>query len=147
MEGLVLLIALLAGASNPLQSGSNAQLYRSTTHPLWSGITVYLTGLAGMLLLQLFVREAFPNRAQIVSVPWWAWLGGLISIASTMAGLTLAHKLGSGVFTGASVTAALVCSLLLDHMGWLGFSKHTASPMRLLGGALMIAGLWFIARF
>jgi transporter family-2 protein len=147
MEWLLVLFAILSGAANPLQAGANAQLNRSTQHPVWAGVAVYAFGLAGMLLIQLFVRDAFPLRTQLAAAPWWAWFGGFISIASTMAGLMFAQRLGSGVFTGASITAALVCSLLLDHMGWLGFSRHAASPMRLVGAALMISGLWCIARF
>jgi len=147
MSWLLVLLAVLSGAANPVQSGANAQLNRSITHPVWAGIIVYSIGLAGMLLLQLFARGGFPSHENLVAVPWWAWLGGIISIASTMAGLMFAQKLGSGIFTGVSLTAALSCSLLLDHMGWLGFSKHLASPLRLVGAALMIGGLWLVARF
>ncbi len=74
-------------------------------------------------------------------------MGGLISIASTMAGLTFAQKMGSGVFTGLSVTAAVVTSILLDHFGLIGFKVHPATPMRIAGAVMMIAGLWLISKF
>ena len=147
MGWFVVLLAVLAGAANPVQAGANAELNRSSHHPVWAGIAVYCIGLAGLLLIQLFIKDAFPDRQAFSAVPWWAWLGGIISIASTMAGLLLAHKLGSGIFTGVSITAATVCSVLLDHMGWLGFSKHPASPLRIAGAVLMVGGLWLIARF
>jgi transporter family-2 protein len=83
----------------------------------------------------------------LASVPWWAWLGGLVSVLSTFTALTIAQRMGSGLFTGASVTASLVVSVLLDHFGLLGFRQHTASPARVAGCALMVAGLWVIARF
>ena len=114
---------------------------------MWAGILVYATGLAGLLVLQIFLRQAFPATGRIASVSPWAWMGGLISIASTMAGLTLAQRLGSGTFTGLSVTAALVSSVVLDQMGAIGFRQHTASPMRVAGCALMVAGVWMISRF
>ena len=59
----------------------------------------------------------------------------------------LAQKLGSGVFTGLSITAAIVVSALLDQFGWVGFRQHTLSPMRALGCALMIGGVWLVSRF
>jgi transporter family-2 protein len=73
--------------------------------------------------------------------------GGLISIASTMAGLTLAQKFGSGLFTGLSITAAVVTSVVLDQFGLIGFRQHSTSPGRMLGCGLMIAGVWLVARF
>ena len=64
-----------------------------------------------------------------------------------MAGLLLAHRLGSGVFTGLSVTAAILVSVVLDHFGLLGFKVHPASAMRIVGCVLMIGGLWLVSRF
>lgn len=147
MSWILFLIAVASGISNPFQSGTNAQLNKQLGSPLWATIFVYASGLLGLLVAQLIARQVFPNAARFAGVSWWAWLGGLISVISTVAGLTLAQKLGSGVFTGASVTAALVTSVLLDHFGLLGFRQHSASPARLAGCALMVGGLWLIARF
>jgi transporter family-2 protein len=146
MSWLFFLIALAAGAANPLQSGTNAELNKQLGQPLWAGVIVYATGLAGMVLLQLFLGRAFPT-SRLQQIPWYAWLGGLISIASTIAGLTLAQKLGSGVFTGLSITASVVTSVVLDQFGLIGFKQHTTSPARMAGCALMVAGLWLVARF
>lgn len=147
MPWVLFLLALAAGAANPFQSGANAQLSRQLGSPLWAGLIVYASGLAGVLALQLFLREPLPSIARMGQVDGWAWVGGLVSIASTMAGLMLAQKLGSGVFTGLSITSAIAVSVLLDQFGWLGFRQHTASPLRLLGCGLMVAGIWLVARF
>lgn len=146
MSWLLFFSALAAGTANPFQSGFNAQLNKQLSQPLWASIIVYVTGLAGLIALQLCFRQPFPGN-KILGVSWWAWLGGLVSIISTVIGLTIAQRLGSGLFTGASVTAALVTSVLLDHFGLIGFRQHPASPARVAGCALMIAGLWLIARF
>jgi transporter family-2 protein len=84
--------------------------------------------------------------SRAAAAPWWAWLGGLVSVISTVIALTVAQRLGSGLFTGVSVTASLVTSVVLDHFGLIGFRQHTASPARVAGCALLIAGLWLIAR-
>ena len=97
-----------------------------------------------MLLVQVFLRQPLPTGQQMQEVPWWAWMGGIISIAATFAGLMLAQKLGAGVFTGMSITAATVVSIALDHFGLVGFRQHGASPLRMVGGALMIAGVWMV---
>ena len=138
MSWFALLIALLAGAANPFQSATNGQLNKQLHQPVWAGIAVYATGLLGMLVIQVFVRQP--------TVSWWAWLGGLISIGSTLAGLLLVQKLGAGTFTSLSITAALVVSVLLDQLGVLGLRQHTASPGRLIGCALLVAGVWLVNR-
>ncbi len=146
MPFLIILIALAAGVANPFQSGLNAELNKQLTKPMWASIAVYASGLAVLLLIQLFTREHVPN-GRLPLVPWWAWLGGAVSVISTVIGLTLAHRLGSVLFTGASLTASLLTSVLLDHFGLVGFKTHPASPARLAGCGLMVAGIWIIARF
>ncbi len=145
MTLLLILTALTAGMANPFQSGLNAQLNKQLGQPMWASIFVYFSGLLGLLLIQLFTRAPLPV-SRLIQVPWWAWLGGLVSIVSTVIALTIAHRLGSSVFTGASITASLAVSVLLDHFALIGFKQHTASPLRLAGCAVMIAGLWMVAR-
>ena len=146
MTILFVLIALAAGAANPFQSGTNAELNKQIGQPVWAAIWVYATGLLGVLLVQLFLRQPLPNAHALEGVRPWAWLGGLISIASTVAGLTLAQRMGSGLFTGLTLTASLVTSVLLDQFGLVGFAQKSTSPTRMIGCGLMVAGAWMISR-
>ncbi len=152
MAVFAILFALLAGAANPFQSGTNAELNKQLGQPALTGLWVYISGLLGVLAIALIVRQFSAANmsmaaAALPRVPWWAWLGGFLSIGSTMAGLLLAQRLGSGVFTGLSLTASLVTSVLLDQFGWIGFKQHTASPARLLGCGLLVGGVWLVSRF
>jgi transporter family-2 protein len=137
---------MAAGAANPFQSGVNAELHKRLTQPVWSTLIVYTTGICGLFVILLCLRQSFPFD-KVSSVPWWAWMGGIISVVPTIIGLTIAHRMGSGSFTGVSVTVSLIASVLLDHFGLVGFNPHTASPGRIAGCGLMIAGLWMIAKF
>jgi bacterial/archaeal transporter family-2 protein len=132
MLWLFYLMTLAAGAANPLQAGTNAELNRQLEQPIRAGLIVYAIGFSGLLLFQFLFGRAFP-LCRAGRTHWWAWLGGLISIASTMAALSLAHKLGSGLFTGLSITAAVIASVTLDQFGLIGFRQHTISPARMLG--------------
>ena len=146
MAWLIVLIAIGAGALTPLQ-GTNAELFKYWQQPIWTTVWVYLSGLAGILLIQAFARQTFPATQAIQAAPWWAWVGGVLSIVTTLAALMYAQKLGSGMFTGLSLTASVIISILLDHMGWIGFKQHPASTPRILGGVLMIAGVWLVSKF
>lgn len=138
--------AILAGAANPFQSATNAELNKQMGRPIWAGLTVYITGLLGLLVIQIFARQAFPS-GKLGAVHWWAWTGGFISIAATMAGLMLAQKMGSALFTGLSLTAAVITAVMLDQFGIAGMKQHTASPLRLLGCGLLVGGIWLVAKF
>ena len=146
MTILFVLIALAAGTANPFQSGTNAELNKGLGQPMWAAMSVYVTGLLGVLIVQFFLRQPLPAVEAAAAVKPWAWLGGLISIASTIAGLTLAQKMGAGIFTGLSLTASLVMSVVLDQFGLIGFAQKSASPVRMIGCGLMVAGVWMVAR-
>lgn len=147
MQWLAIVFALLAGAANPFQAGTNAELKTQLTQPLWATVWVYATGLLGVLLVQLFARQPLPTAHQVHAVPWWAWAGGLISILATFAGLMFAQQLGAGVFTGITITVSVAVSILLDHYGLIGFKQHAASPLRVAGGVLMVLGIWMVSKF
>jgi transporter family-2 protein len=147
MTWLIVLVAIAAGAFNPAQSGANAELNKQFGHTLPPTIVVYGSALVGLIIFQLMFRQALPDHGKLAGIPWWAWMGGIISLAPTIAGLTLAHKMGSGIFTGVTVTTAVVVSILLDHFALMGFKQHPASMLRIAGGILMVAGLWLVAKF
>ena len=146
MAWFAVVMSIVSGIANPFQSATNAQLNKQLQAPVWTGILVYLIGLMGMLLVQLFARQPVPT-AHVGHVSWWAWTGGLISIFSTVAGLLFVQRLGSGIFTGLSITASLVVSVLLDQFGILGLKQHSASPGRLIGCGLLVAGVWLVSRY
>jgi len=86
--------------------------------------------------------------AEITSIwPSGGGVGGVLSIASTITGLTLAQKMGSALFTGLSLTASLLASIALDQFGLMGFKQHSLSMLRLTGAGLMVTGIWLIAKF
>ena len=146
MTFLLVLAALAAGVANPFQSGVNAELNKQLGQPIWTAIIVYGSGLISVGILQALLRQYAPFE-RVASVPWWAWTGGAISVISTVVAIMIAQRMGSGIFTGLSVTASLVMSVALDHFGLIGFRQHSASPARIAGCVLMVVGVWIIARF
>ena len=95
----------------------------------------------------LVLHKPLPGVQQVLDMPWWAPLAGVIGAVAVYAGLVLVGKVGAGPYTGLNVTAALIASIAIDHFGWLNVQQHTAHPMRLLGAALMIGGVSLIAKF
>src|ERR1022692_4794934 len=147
MAWLLYLFVVAAGSFSAVQAGANAQLRKSLDQPLLAALCVYGSALIALLIMIPFTRLAGFGPSKAAVVPWWAWLGGLLSIVSTMAGMMLAEKMGSMFFTATTVTCSLVCSVLLDHFGWVGFEVHRVNPLRLVGCALLLAGLFLVSKF
>ena len=138
---------VVTGALNTVQSGANAQLARSLGSAWPAAIAVYLAGLAGIGAALVFVGNPWPGMGKVAGAPWWAWTGGLLGASYVMGMLMFAGQLGSAVFTGLSVTAAIVTSVVLDHFGLVGFEKHPVNIWRGIGAVLMLGGMGLVAKF
>jgi transporter family-2 protein len=148
---MVYLLIAAAGLLVAMQAGSNATLQKSLQNPVMASVISFGSGL-GVLLLALaiytaFTRAPMPRGQQWSAIPWWGWIGGTLGAVYVLSGVLTAEKVGSGIFVGLSVTASIVASIAIDHYGLLGFHRHAAGPGRILGGALMVAGMLLIGKF
>jgi len=141
-------IALLAGLASAVEPGQNAALAKSLARPLLAGVVSLAVSIGAIVVIMLVTgRYGLPGMDRLAQVPWWAWLGGLMSAVLAAAQLYLSKEIGAATFLGLIVTAGVVTSILLDHFGLVGFKVHPAGLWRLLGGALMIGGVGLVARF
>ncbi len=141
-------IALLAGIATAVQPGQSTQLARSFGEPFAAGLVSMLVGTATMLLVGLATgRLHLPSLQQAAGTPWWAWGGGVLGAGVILAQLFVAQRIGAAAFLGLLVTGGVIASIALDHFGLEGFAVHTAGPVRLAGGALMIVGVALVALF
>ncbi len=137
---------VLGGMLQTAGGAMNAQLLRSLVNPWLASavsfaiITFFFTGLF------IVLPHPLPTAKALAEMPWWAPVGGLVGAVQVFAGLTLIGKVGAGTFVGLTVCAALLASLAVDHFGLLRVDVHPITTMRLVGGALMVLGVYFIVR-
>jgi transporter family-2 protein len=144
---LAWLFAFIAGALITCQVGSNTQLKKSFGQPLPALLVNYVLGLTAVFLYTLARQVAPPPLERALQTPWWGWLGGLFGAVYGLAAVILASRLGAATLTAVVITGQLICSVILDHFGWISFDVHPASWPRIAGCALMIVGLTLIAKF
>ena len=140
-------IALLAGALITVQTGSNARLKEAFGAALPAVIVSSSLGIVLLIGVTLVGRIPWPAASAVAAAPWWGWLGGLLGAIYAVVTVLLARELGAATLTALVVTGQLVCSVVLDHFGWVGFTAHAAGVGRIVGCLLMIAGFFLIARF
>ena len=143
---LPVLLTMLAGAGIVVQQALNANLRVALASAAWSGFVSYLVGLACMALLVLALRDPMPSATLAARIPWWAWSGGLFGAIFIGLAILLVPKLGAAAFIAILVTGQMLASLAFDHFGWLGLTQRPIDLPRLLGVALLIAGVVLIRR-
>jgi transporter family-2 protein len=146
MTGLLLLLfAVVAGAFLPMQAGVNARLAHFVGGPVRASMISFVVGAAALFIVVVLFYRSTGNRAG--DAPWWAWVGGLLGAFYVTATVVVPVRLGAAAFFGILVAAQLVTSVLVDQFGWLNFPKHEASPLRLVGVGLLIAGALLVRLF
>jgi transporter family-2 protein len=141
-------LTILAGLANAVQPGQNATLSKSLGLPITAALLTLLISTAALLVGGLALGKLeMPSGQQLVQVPWWAWLGGFLSILLILAQLYASPSIGAASFLGIIVTVGVAASIVLDNYGWVGFAVHPASLWRILGAVLMAVGVGMVALF
>ncbi len=81
------------------------------------------------------------KNAALRDTQWWNWIGGPLGALIVLAGASLTSRLGAALFISLVVGGQLLCSLLLDHYALMGLKEQPVTPGRLLGAALVVAGV------
>ena len=141
-----LLLALAAGVLLPVQAGLNAQLRTALGSPIAAALVSFLVGTAGLATIALLLRTPLPVGRAWAATSAWQWSGGLIGAVYVLAAIVLAPRLGAATLIAAVVAGQMITSLVLDQYGLVGFPVHSMTLVRLLGAALVIAGVILIQR-
>lgn len=145
-SSVLVTLAVLVGALIPLQSGINAALGRSLGHPLLAALTNFAVGGIALALGAAVLQVPLPNGRDIASAPPWAWWGGLCGACLVVVAVLAAPRLGAALLVACLIAGQLSSSVLLDHMGWVGFIQRPVSTLRMLGLVLLGAGVLCIRK-
>jgi transporter family-2 protein len=143
---IFLLLALVAGAILPVQTGVNVQLRDALGAPLAAALVSFVIGTLGLAALALLLREPVPIPAAWHRSEWSHWTGGLLGACYIVGAIVVAPRLGAATFIAVVVAGQMLSSLLLDHYGWVGFAEHPLSPPRLIGALLIVGGVILVQR-
>jgi bacterial/archaeal transporter family-2 protein len=144
MIALSLVAALLVGALITVQTGSNVRLKEAFGHPLPAVIVSSLIGIILLAAVIAVTRTPLPSLERVSAAPWTAWIGGVLGAVYAVTVVVLARDLGAATLVALVVTGQLICSVLLDHFGVLGFEVRTLGIGRMIGCALLLSGVALI---
>ena len=135
------LLAVMAGLSFVMQQAVNVNLRASLGSAAWAGFVSYVGGSVCMLVIALALRDPIPHVGVIAKSNWWAWSGGLFGAIYISIAIVLVPRLGTAAFVTLLVAGQMLASLVFDHYGLFGLVRHPVDLYRLLGAALLVAGV------
>ncbi|HEX6240678.1 MAG TPA: DMT family transporter [Polyangiales bacterium] len=146
MRGLAYFLGVAAGLGLTVQVGMNTQLRKVLNSAYSAALISFLVGTLALVALLLVTRTAMPSRAALAGVPAWAWFGGLFGAFYVAISTVVAAQLGATSLLVLGLAGQLATALVVDHYGWLGLPEHPITLIRLMGVALVCAGVWLITR-
>jgi len=144
VQWLLYLLTLVSGVLNPVQSGLTGTLEKALDRPFLVAVISLGGSFACALVGAVVTGQLGWPGSKAAGAPWWAWLSGLVGFVVLAVRPYAAPKLGAASFTGITVVASVVFSVLLDQYGLLGFEQHAASWGRIVGAILMCAGVLLV---
>jgi len=108
---------------------------------------VFITYAGGGLLIaiaMIFMRGG--NLGAWQSAPWYAYSSGALGLIIVGAIGYSAPRLGLVATFTIIVSAQFVVAALIDHFGVLGATTRPLDLSRMLGMALLLAGIWLTMR-
>jgi transporter family-2 protein len=143
---VALVLALLTGALLPVQTGVNVQLRGLLGAPLAAALVFFAVGTVGLAAAVAVARVPVPLGAAWIRSDWPVWTGGLLGAVYIAATVVLAPRLGAATLIAAVVGGQMITALVLDQFGWVGFAQHAITPFRVLGAAMIVAGVVLVQR-
>lgn len=144
---LLALLALASGALIPVQAASNAALARVVQDNVpFAATTLFLVAFAVSAAALFVSGQGLPATSELGQAPWWSYAGGPIVAFYVLTITFLAPRLGVGNAIALIVTGQVLAALAIDHFGLLRSLVFPLTLTRLLGGALMIIGVFLALR-
>jgi transporter family-2 protein len=144
VRNLLIFVGVFAGTVSTAQMVVNARLGVALGSPFLAAATSFSVGVVCTWLAVLAAGAELPTIAASRTVPWWAWLGGLLSATFIIVSIMVARPLGAALLIGSVVVGQLLAGVLIDHYGWFGMPVQPVTFGRLLGALFLVAGVVLI---
>ena len=138
---------MLAGTVMPIQAGFNSQLSKNLASPAQAAFISFLGGVLCMAVYCIISGAFFPSFSKLAKMPPLLLTGGLWGCVMILTAIFFAPRIGAATLVSCLITGQLLCSVLLDHFGVIGYTQHSTSPTRMLGVFFLLVGVFLIRKF
>ena len=137
-------LAILVGAMLPLQALVNARLGSQVGGPIVAAFVSFLVGTIALGAYLALARQRI-GFTDAMHMPAWVWLGGLLGAFYVAVVTLLIPRLGPATMMCLVIFGQVTAALLLDKFGVLQSTPRTVDAVRIIGAALVLAGVVLVA--
>ncbi|AYV23116.1 DMT family transporter [Vibrio mediterranei] len=140
----MVILSVVVGVGLVSQAGVNAQLKIGMSSSLQAAFVSFVVGTAVLGMLVLIEGKPWFPQGSISSLPWWAWIGGLLGAFNIAMSIYLAPQLGALALAISIVCGQVIASIFYDQYGLLGYPTIEMTPQRIGGALLIILGVMLV---
>lgn len=131
-------IAAISGITMAIQGTLNSELYQKTSI-LAATLIVHIIGTVVAIVAVMVTRVPL-TEYNWVSIPWYLYLGGVLSVVIVGLVALSIPKIGVCNATTAIIIGQVGAALIIDHLGLFGTERLAWNPWQLLGLVLFAVG-------
>jgi transporter family-2 protein len=144
-KAIAVLATAAAGGLVAMQAPINSGLGKSVGS-LPAASFSFAIGLVALVGITLVSGEGFGRLGEVGGLSWYYLIGGLLGAVYVTTVLISVRTLGAGGVTAATIAGQLTLSMVLDQLGVLGLAQREITPARVVGVALLAAGVVLVVR-
>jgi len=141
---LPFVFATISGIAMAIQGTINSSLSQKTSL-LSATLVVHIIGTVVAVMAVLAWRAPL-LKYNWISVPWYLYLGGILSVLIVGLVAVSIPKVGVCNATTAIIIGQVSMAVLIDHFGWFGMTRLPWNSSQLIGIALFAAGAKLLFR-
>ncbi len=139
-----MLFALIGAGSGgiliAIGAAANARLRQTLRSSIAAAAINFIVGFATLALLMILQVLPLSPLDRLLTVPWWAFLGGFLGAVFVTLNTLVVPQLGLTTTTIAVVCSQMVLSLVIDQLGWFSMAPRPITASRMIAiGLLMVA--------
>ena len=135
---LPFLIAAVSGITMAVHGTLNSMLAQKTSLMLATLIVHVIGSILSLIGLLVWRAPLWGDFWQ--KVPWYLYLGGILSVIIVGLVAVSIPKIGVRNATTAIIIGQVGMAVIIDHFGWFGVDRIPWNPWQLLGLGLFAAG-------
>jgi bacterial/archaeal transporter family-2 protein len=144
-KALAVMATAVAGGLVAMQAPINSGLGKAVGS-LPAASFSFAIGLVALVGITFVSGEGFGQIGELGGLSWYYLIGGLLGAVYVTTVLISVRTLGAGGVTAATIAGQLSMSVVLDQLGILGLAQKQLTPGRVIGVALLAAGVFLIVR-
>lgn len=142
MNLILLVVAFVAGSAISSQAAVNSQLAGGLHgNTVVAALVSFVIGTLALAVIAISKGGLATAVASLPSQPLWRFGGGFLGAAAIFSTVLLAPRIGLANMLALVIAGQLLTSLAIDHFGLLGMVTRHVSGIRIVGAAVLLAGV------